>query len=442
MKRSDFDTLADRVVRTAALCGGTHGNELTGVTVVRRYLTAYGDHPETGGTVSGGVSVGENAAGRDETFRRGESASPAGDASRRSDSASPAGAASRRSDSASPTGAASRRTDDADRPGNVPFPPPRRPETFTLTALITNPEAVARNRRYIDFDLNRSFGTASLAAPHGGGYERQRAHVLNALLGPKGSPTPETELIIDLHTTTADLGATIIIREDDRLARFIAAWCLREVPGLRVMSYLAEETEVEADAVRKARGDAGSAPPALEGAPSGSDRPASPGTAPGTEPPAGGAPGTADRPGDYPYLAEIAPHGIEVEVGPVPQGVIRGETVLVTERIVDACIAAVDAWNRDDETNLPDTITVYRYTEAVDYPRTAAGEIDGFVHPDRQDRDFAPLQPEDPLFVRLDGSVVPYRGAAGRYPVFINEAAYYEKRAAMTLCVCREITVR
>ncbi|MFW5642866.1 MAG: succinylglutamate desuccinylase/aspartoacylase domain-containing protein [Alkalispirochaeta sp.] len=26
--------------------------------------------------------------------------------------------------------------------------------------------------------------------------------------------------------------------------------------------------------------------------------------------------------------------------------------------------------------------------------------------------------------------------------MFINEAAYYEKRAAMTLCVCREITVR
>ncbi|MFW5796183.1 MAG: hypothetical protein ACOCV0_03185, partial [Alkalispirochaeta sp.] len=125
MKRSDFDTLADRVVRTAALCGGTHGNELTGVTVVRRYLTAYGDHPETGGTVSGGVSVGENAAGRDETFRRGESASPAGDASRRSDSASPAGAASRRSDSASPAGDVSSRSDDAPPPGNVPLPPPR-----------------------------------------------------------------------------------------------------------------------------------------------------------------------------------------------------------------------------------------------------------------------------------------------------------------------------
>jgi len=405
MKRSDFGTLADRVVRSAALCGGTHGNELTGVTVVRRYQTAYGDRPGLGGDDAAGPSAG-GTAGKDDAARPGTAAS---------------------------------------RPGEVPFPPPRRPETFALTALISNPEAVARNHRYIDFDLNRSFGTASLSAPHGTGYERQRAHVLNALLGPKGSPAPGTELIIDLHTTTADLGATIIIREDDRLARFIAAWCLREVPDLRVMSYLVEETEVEAAAVRGAPGGAGSAPPASEGGPSGADRPASPATGSlgaASEPPAGGAPGAADRPGDYPYLAEIAPHGIEVEVGPVPQGVIRGETVLVTERIVDACIAAVDTWNRDDETDLPDTITVYRYTEAVDYPRTGTGEIDGFVHPDRQDRDFTPLQPGDPLFVRLDGSVVPYRGEAGRFPVFINEAAYYEKRAAMTLCDRREITVR
>ena len=44
-----------------------------------------------------------------------------------------------------------------------------------------------------------------------------------------------------------------------------------------------------------------------------------------------------------------------------------------------------------------------------------------------QDRDFEPLSTGDPLFERLDGSVVEYDGSLGDvvYPVFVNEAAYY-----------------
>ena len=220
------------------------------------------------------------------------------------------------------------------------------------------------------------------------GYERQRAQVLNARLGPKGSPTPRCDLIIDLHTTTAALGSTIIIRESDAVARFIAAAVTRELPEVRVLSYHS---------------------------------------------PKGAA--------DFPYLAEITPVGIEVEVGPVPQGVVRGETLLATERIIDACLRSIDAWNTDQPLDAPETVTVYRYGPRIDYPRTPEGAVDGFVHPAFQDRDFQPLYPGDPLFMRYDGDVVTYDGEAGLYPVFINEAAYYEKRIAATLCEKREIAV-
>lgn len=150
-------------------------------------------------------------------------------------------------------------------------------------------------------------------------------------------------------------------------------------------------------------------------------------------PPAGGAPGAADTPGDYPYLAEITPSGIEVEVGPVLQGVVRAETVIWIERIVNSCIGGIDAWNSGREIDIGEPLTVYRYRQVLDYPRDEDGDVVGFVHPLRQDTDFTPLQPGDPVFLRFDGTSVLYEGAPGRYPVFINEAAYYEKNAAMTL---------
>jgi succinylglutamate desuccinylase len=83
--------------------------------------------------------------------------------------------------------------------------------------------------------------------------------------------------------------------------------------------------------------------------------------------------------------------------------------------------------------DIPSEITVYRYVGDSDFPRDATGEIAGMIHPNRQDRDFEPLMPGDPLYLAFDGTVIPYDGPAGAIPLFINEAAYYEKRAALTL---------
>ena len=45
-------------------------------------------------------------------------------------------------------------------------------------------------------------------------YERERAAELNEMLGPKGSET-STDLIIDLHTTTANNGINLIMSPVD-----------------------------------------------------------------------------------------------------------------------------------------------------------------------------------------------------------------------------------
>lgn len=47
-----------------------------------------------------------------------------------------------------------------------------------------------------------------------------------------------------------------------------------------------------------------------------------------------------------------------------------------------------------------------------------------------QDQDFQPLQPGAPIFQMFSGEDLLYDGESTVYPVFINEAAYYEKGIA------------
>lgn len=340
MKRHDHPSLAAFTISRAGLCGGTHGNELTGVTAVRRR------------TAAAATSATAAVPGWDDTY----------------------------------------------------LPAPRSAETFALEAVIANPGAVAINRRYVDFDLNRCFSATDLARPHQTAYEHQRAQVLNALFGPKGAPDPRAQFLIDLHTTTADLGPTVIIREDDAFARVCAAAVQHSLPDTRIMSYYTT-TDDRADA------------------------------------PVGGGPGSAGASGDYPFLAEITPSGIEIEVGPVPQGVIRADVLIQTEAIINEIVATLDRWNRDEAFPVAPTIDVYRYVGDSDFPRDTAGAIAGMIHPERQDRDFEPLAPGDPLYLTFAGETVHWDGPETVYPVFVNEAAYYEKRAALTLCEKRTVSV-
>ncbi|PIO30937.1 hypothetical protein AB205_0060670 [Aquarana catesbeiana] len=75
----------------------------------------------------------------------------------------------------------------------------------------------------------------------------------------------------------------------------------------------------------------------------------------------------------------------------------------------------------------------YQCAGQVDFPRSSDGEISAVVHPSLQDKDFSLLRPGEPLFLSLDGQSIHYSGEKPLYPVFINEAAYYEKKIALIL---------
>ena len=59
--------------------------------------------------------------------------------------------------------------------------------------------------------------------------------------------------------------------------------------------------------------------------------------------------------------------------------------------------------------------------------------------PELQDRDFHPLEHGAAIFLQLDGSTTGYDREPGLVPLFINEAAYYEKGVAFALAQRRTI---
>lgn len=64
--------------------------------------------------------------------------------------------------------------------------------------MLGNPKAVNRNTRFIDTDLNRSFGKEA------GGYESRRAKQIAKLL-------KNYDLLLDIHTTTTDMKLVPIV---------------------------------------------------------------------------------------------------------------------------------------------------------------------------------------------------------------------------------------
>lgn len=241
--------------------------------------------------------------------------------------------------------------------------------------VLANPKAFAANRRYIDEDLNRSFGARALRDDAATSYETARAAVLDARLGPKGAP--RTDLLIDLHTSTSHCGAMIILLDVDPFSVRMAAYLSSRIAQVRVHHI-----------------------------------------------PTGG--------GDQPYLGSVARRCLGVELGPVPQGTLRHDIYDLSRRVVLAALDFVAAHNAGEPLALPDDIEVFRFREPLLFPSEGGYKL-AMVHESLLGRDYAPLVPGEPLFRRLDGTVIPFDGPQTRYPVFIDEAAYYERDVAMML---------
>ncbi len=255
-------------------------------------------------------------------------------------------------------------------------PEPVRRDSFETLLLHANLEAIKACRRYIDRDLNRSFAHHDLAHP-ADHYEAQRACELNALLGPKGAEDPAVDFIVDLHSTTANMGLSLVVSNESALTWEAVRYLKSVEPRLHVYRWRGDEEDA--------------------------------------------------------FVDSIAPHGFAIEVGPIPQGVLRSDLFFDTARLVYRLLDFFEAKNRDTAPKLTEKIEIYDHVDMIDYPREPDGTLAGMVHEAREHRDYGLVRKGDSLFRRFDGSEIRYDRDEPLHALFINEAAYYEKGFAMTL---------
>lgn len=250
--------------------------------------------------------------------------------------------------------------------------------SFSAMPVLANPAATAACRRYIDRDLNRTFTLTflgSTATPNDP-YEVKRAQELNQLLGPKGT-CQAFDFILDLHNTTANTGVCLISEvSQDPFILHLCHYLQLQNPGLPCRFFQFEP--------------------------------------PGTE--------------SY-SMESVAKNGICLELGPQPQGVLRADLFSQMRAMVASILDFIELFNQGMDFPAFET-EVYRNLGSVDFPRTTDGNLTGTVHPQLQDHDFEPLRPGEPIFKLFSGEDVLYEGDSVVYPVFVNEAAYYEKHVA------------
>ncbi|WP_332872824.1 aspartoacylase [Algibacillus agarilyticus] len=251
-------------------------------------------------------------------------------------------------------------------------------DSFITRTLLANPKAFEINRRYVDQDLNRQFASKNLTDPTLGGYEQNRAKVINEELGPKGAS--KTDLVIDLHTTTSNMGPTLLMPQAGRFYNQLAAYLKLNMPDVTIFR---DEDHKDND--------------------------------------------------EHHLLATTGRYGVIVEVGPVPQAVLRHDVFEQSEMMVQHILDFAEAYNTDSLPMLPEKTEAYRFLKSLQLPLNQEGERLGMVHKNIQDNDFTTLNPGDPLFQLFSGDTVYYQGDKTVYTAFVNEAAYYDNNLAMSL---------
>jgi succinylglutamate desuccinylase len=194
--------------------------------------------------------------------------------------------------------------------------------SFETLTLLANPQAFTAVRRYINKDLNRCFLRQNLEDSKLSSYEDLRAREINYLFAKNGK-TP-VDFIVDLHSTTANMGITIIVDNDEPFNLQLAAYLNHINPAIKVCNL-----------------------------------------------------GNSGR--SYDSLRSIARFGICIEVGSVPQGVLNADFFLKTEAIIYTILDYLELYNQGKVTYFLNNLICYEYLEKIDYPRNEQGEIQAMI---------------------------------------------------------------
>lgn len=247
---------------------------------------------------------------------------------------------------------------------------PERFESLNLQCALANSAAIEANQRFLDEDLNRQFTPERLAADNPA-REALLAKKLNAHYGPKGQSA--TDLFIDIHNTTSNMGATLIVLENDEFNVKLARFVKQVMPEANIL--VEDEKSFE----------------------------------------------------DHGYFCTVGKKGVMIEVGAQPQGVLREDVYQLTQTMAEAILDFCVAWNNQSSemANLP-PCEAFRLGHEVKFPLDENGKRKAMIHHSLQDQDFTPLLPGAPVFRGFDGTDHVWEDNKETYPHFINEAAYHK----------------
>lgn len=240
-----------------------------------------------------------------------------------------------------------------------------------------NPKAINQKVRYIDDDLNRSFTQPKRELTRT--YEHLRAQQIHQKI-----IEDKIELVIDLHTTTSNMGNTIIFSALDKKTLEICGKLASVSPDVKFI--------YTPDPEKK-------------------------------------------------YLMSSAPFGLLIEVGPIPHNCLNPNIYNNTKKILLNLLNIIQEHQEHECIDFD----YYEEFDAVKY-KYSNNQLNSMVHPLRQDKDFLSLSPGDPILMTFDGESILYNPKDYNhlpdqnvnkevYPIFINEAAYYDYTKAMGLTV-------
>ncbi|MFN6471528.1 MAG: aspartoacylase [Nostoc sp. SerVER01] len=257
--------------------------------------------------------------------------------------------------------------------------------SFETVTLLANPQSFAATRRYLDKDLNRCFLRQDLQNPTLNSYEELQAKSIQSSLASNGDK--QADFILDLHSTTANMGLTIILVNTHPFNLKLAAYLSKINPLVKV--YYCYFKSVE----------------------------------------------------ENPFVNSLCELGFAIEVGPIAQGVLKASLFQQTEELIHVVLDYLEQFNQGEIPTTNETLTLYHHLSVVDYPKKQDGTIFGMIHPQLQDKDYQALNPGDPMFLTFDNKTIVYQGESTVWPVFINEAAYYEKGIAMAFTQKQQLKI-
>ena len=245
----------------------------------------------------------------------------------------------------------------------------KRFQSLSLKWHLANQAAIEHRTRYCEDDLNRQFTPEKLAEKSPSSAEHEIALALNEEYGPKSKS--KTDLVIDIHNTTSNMGPTLILLESDEFHRQLASFVKAKMPEAVIL--VEDEKPFH----------------------------------------------------EHKYLCTLGKRGVMIEVGPQPQGVLRAQAYLQTRVMCEAILAFCEQHNRNGLLNERRPVEAFRLIEEIEFPKDELGAISAMIHPDLQDKDFEALAKGMPMFLGFDGSLIHYQAERTIYPHFVGEAAYY-----------------